>query len=374
MTGRHVTSVLIVDDSAMVRKVLSMGFEADPNFRVAGVARDVDSAERILKEATPDVITLDIEMPHVDGLTWLRQLMSKTPIPVVIITSLTKSATEVTMEAMENGAVDVIDKPMIGAGSGLGTIMSEIKSRVLAASKANLARVSGSQLAKSSLQRPAWPSRSGQKIMAIGSSTGGVQALARILPMFPADSPGILIVQHMPEGFTAPFARRLDGLCPMEVREASHGDLVQDGQILLAPGGSRHLKLERFGMLFKTVLEVGPPVCFSRPSVDVLMHSLAATAGENGVGAILTGMGRDGAAGLLAIHKAGGFTVAQNAETSVVFGMPAAAIEAGGADHVLPLDDIPAMMLRDRPQKRSFSGAASLNSQDTVRQSWQRPN
>lgn len=374
MTVRRATSVLIVDDSAMVRKVLCMGFEADPSFRVVGAARDVDSAQNILRQDIPDVITLDIEMPNVDGLTWLRQLMSTTPIPVVIITSLSNSATEITMEAMEYGAVDVIDKPMIGAGSGLGPIMNEIKARVRAASSADLTRLAASQHSNSKLQRPSWPSRTGQKIMAIGSSTGGVQALARILPMFPADSPGILIVQHMPEGFTDPFARRLDSLCPMEVREAGDGDLIQDGQILIAPGGDRHLRLERDGKLFKTVLESGPRVCFSRPSIDVLMHSLASAAGENSAGAILTGMGRDGASGLLEIHRSGGLTVAQNAETSVVYGMPGAAIEAGGVDHVLPLDAIPAKMLSDTRQKRDAKMLNSLSGQQSVRQNWQRPN
>lgn len=356
MTGHGVTSVLIVDDSAMVRKVLTMGFEADPSFKVVGAARNVETAEQLLAAYQPDVITLDIEMPEVDGLTWLRDLMKNRPIPVVIITSLGKGSGEVTMAAMESGAIDVIDKPMVGAGSGLGSIMEEIKGRVKAASRANLTRPLARKSEMRALPRPAWPTGAGQKIMAVGSSTGGVQALARILPMFPANSPGILIVQHMPEGFTAPFARRLNGLCAMEVREAEDGDLVQDGQILIAPGGVRHLRVERSGKLYRTYLSEGAPVCFSRPSVDVLMKSLASAVGRNAVGTILTGMGRDGAAGLKAIRDAGGLTMAQDADTSVVYGMPGAAAEIGGAAHVLPLDAIPAMMLRDMPaQKMAFS-------------------
>jgi two-component system chemotaxis response regulator CheB len=348
-TAARPISVLIVDDSAMVRKVLSLGFEADPGFRVAGVAANVEVAQRLLDQTQPDVITLDIEMPYVDGLTWLRQIMAWQPVPVVVISSRGAASSDSTIEALEIGAVDVIAKPMVGAAAGLGPMMEQIRERVRAAAHARLQKPRLPRRAAPAPARPAWPQRAGQKIIALGSSTGGVQALTRILPMFPADSPAILVVQHMPEGFTGPFARRLDSLCPMEVREARDGDLIQDGQILIAPGGGRHMQVRRSGFLFRVALVEGPPVNFSRPSVDVLMHALAEAAGPRSAGAILTGMGRDGAQGLLALRRAGGRTFAQDAETSVVHGMPAAAIERGGAMAILPLDALPARLLRDDP-------------------------
>lgn len=352
MTGKSAVRVLIVDDSAMVRKILSMAFDADPGFEVVGLAHNVTTAQKLLDEQKPDVITLDIEMPQIDGLTWLRQLMGWKPVPVVVISSLSQGSADVSMMALETGAVDVIPKPMGGVGAGLGPIMEEIKSRVRAAAYADLTRISLPRTIRAARQRPAWPRRHGQKVMAIGSSTGGVQALARILPVFPGDSPAILIVQHMPEGFTASFAKRLDGLCDMEVREAKDGDLVQDGLVLLAPGGTRHMTVRWIGALYRIALTEGTHVNFSRPSVDVLFRSVATAAGVNAVGAILTGMGRDGAAGLLEMRKAGGRTIAQDENTSVVYGMPAIAAEMGAANLVLPLDSIPDAMMRDpaRPE------------------------
>lgn len=359
MTDKQVTSVLIVDDSAMVRKVLSMGFEADPAFRVVGVAHNTEMGQKLLEETRPDVVTLDIEMPHVDGLTWLKQIMSDRPVPVVIISSFGGADTDQTLAAMEMGAVDVIRKPMVGIGGGLGPLMDEIRCRVRAAARANLRRVPLRRAQVDPLTRTAWPMRGGQKIMAIGSSTGGVQALARILPLFPANSPAILIVQHMPEGFTTSFARRLDGLCSMDVREAADDDIVQDGQVLIAPGGNRHMVVRRSGGLFRIALIEGAPVCFASPSVDVLFKSMAETVGRNASAAILTGMGRDGAAGLLELRKAGARTYAQNAETCVVYGMPAAAVEAGAAQQTLPLDNIPAMLLHDDPSPSERANAFS---------------
>lgn len=350
MRANREISVLIVDDSAMVRKVLTLGFEADPGFRVAGVAANVEAAQRLLDETQPDVVTLDIELPQVDGLTWLRQIMSWQPIPVVIISSRGQPSSDATIEALEIGAVDVIAKPMVGAASGLGPMMEQIRERVRAAARARLQKPRLPRRAAPAPARPAWPHRAGQKIIVLGSSTGGVQALTRILPLFPADSPAVLVVQHMPEGFTGPFARRLDALCPMEVREARDGDLIQDGQILVAPGGPRHMRVQRTGFLFRAELVEGPPVCFSRPSVDVLMQSLAEAAGPRTSAAVLTGMGRDGAAGLLALRRAGARTFAQDAETSVVPGMPNAAAELGAALSRLPLDAIPGQLLLDEPR------------------------
>lgn len=346
IAGRPI-SVLIVDDSAMVRKLLSMGFEADPRFRVVGTAHNAEAAQRLLEETSPDVVTLDIELPHVDGLTWLRQIMTTRPVPVVIIASLHRGSADITMQAMELGAIDVIQKPMGGVGAGLGQIMAEICARVGAAASAKIDRVTARPEPRTTRSRPLWPSRNGQRVMGIGSSTGGVQALARILPVFPADSPAILVVQHMPEGFTASFAKRLDGLCAMEVREACDGDLVQDGVVLIAPACGRHMELRRTGALYRVALTDGPPVCFSRPSVDVMFQSLAQAAAGNGVAAILTGMGRDGARGLLRVREAGGRTIAQDAATSVVYGMPGVAAELGAAQQILPLDAIPEAMQRE---------------------------
>lgn len=359
MTVARPISVLIVDDSAMVRKLLSMGFEADPRFRVVGTAANVETAQRLLDETAPDVVTLDVELPHVDGLTWLKRIMATRPVPVVVISSLDRGSAEITMQAMELGAVDVIAKPMGGVGAGLGQIIQDICARVGAAATARIDLAVAAPGRMAARARPLWPSRNGQRVMGIGSSTGGVQALARILPLFPADSPAILIVQHMPEGFTASFAKRLDGLCAMEVREARDGDLVQDGLVLIAPGGGRHMEVRRSGALYRVALVDGAPVCFSRPSVDVMLFSLAQAAGANAVAAILTGMGRDGAKGLLRVREAGGRTIAQDAATCVVHGMPGVAAEIGAAQQILPLDAIPEAMQREPAFRQSETQATA---------------
>ena len=349
MSGYKPISVLIVDDSAMIRKVLSMGFEGDARLKIVGTAHSAEQARSMIDALRPDVVTLDIEMPKIDGLTFLAEIMARRPMPVVIISSLAHDSTELTMRAMELGAVDVIAKPALGIDRGLTAIMETIRTRVAEAAQARVVRRTSSAITQPPRQpvqtRLAWPKRPGQKIIAIGASTGGVQALARILPMLPANSPGVLVVQHMPDGFTAAFAKRLNTLCSMDVREACDGDLVQDGLVLLAPGGQRHMQLRRSGFLYRVALTEGRHVCFSRPSVDVLFESVAETAGPNASAAILTGMGRDGSAGFLAIRTAGGFTLAQDAESSVVNGMPAAAIERGAAWDVVTLDDIPKRLL-----------------------------
>lgn len=386
------TRVLIVDDSAMIRRVLSMGLSSDPCIEVIATASNAEAAWEVMRRDRPDVITLDVEMPGVDGLTFLRHYLPSMPIPTVMISSLTRDGAEISMKALEAGAVDVISKPSLGLAAGLPAIMTDICARVRAASGARVATGRTRHalpVTKASLPtepasganrsgQPARPSPAapnatrharpgtapealapdtpapapqarrsgGPTLFCIGSSTGGVQALTTILPCFPPETPPILIVQHMPEGFTGPFASRLDNICHMSVREAQDGDMVQSGQILIAPGGTRHMVVERAGRGYRVTLRAGDPVCFSRPSVDVLFHSVAQTAGSQAVGAILTGMGRDGAAGLLAIRGAGGATMAQDEESSVVYGMPMAARDMGAAQSILPLEQIPARMLQ----------------------------
>ncbi|MEN9410094.1 MAG: hypothetical protein RL216_2068 [Pseudomonadota bacterium] len=346
MTAPRPVRVLVVDDSAMVRKVLSMGLSADPRIEVMGTASNAEAAWDIMQRDRPDVITLDVEMPRVDGLSFLRQFLPQMPIPTVMISSLTQAGAQVTLQAMEAGAVDVISKPSLGLATGLPAIMTGICTRVRAAAHARVLvgrtrRATAHPVLTTGSTRPDMPS-----VIAIGSSTGGVQALSAILPDFPPETPGIAIVQHMPEGFTGPFAARLDTLCRMQVREAQDGDLLTPGLVLVAPGGTRHMALERVGRAFRVRLVQGDPVCFSRPSVDVLMESVARIAGPQAAGAILTGMGRDGAKGLLAIRRAGGRTYAQDEATSVVYGMPMAARDNGAAAEVLPLEEIPARLLQ----------------------------
>lgn len=347
--------VLIVDDSATTRKLLSMGFAGDPAIEVIGEAHNGDSALRALNEQRPDVITLDLEMPGTDGMTFLRRLMSTRPIPTVVISSMTRQDVDVTVRALEAGAVDFISKPSVGLGDGLRTIMADICARVKAAAASNPSaqtpapRMEGRDPAirAARLQRLASrPVAAAAGLIVIGASTGGVQALHQILPQFPSHAPGITIVQHMPEGFTNSFARQLDQSCKMQVREAVDGDVVEPGLILIAPGGRRHLKLERGGLDIRVRLVEGEPVCFSRPAVDVMFESAAVLKGPRIGAALLTGMGRDGAKGLLALRKAGAWTFAQNEATCVVYGMPQAAATLGAAHELLPLDDIPARLLR----------------------------
>lgn len=357
MTALRRIRVLIVDDSAMVRKVLAMGLGGDPMIEVMGTASNAEAAWEIMSHDRPDVITLDVEMPRIDGLTFLRHYLPKMPVPTVMISSLTRDGAHVSVQAMEAGAVDIISKPSLGLAAGLPAIMEDVCLRVRAAASA---RVSPGRPRRATGARPAQPAptpatappataprrRTAPPIFAIGSSTGGVQALSTVLPEFPADAPGTVIVQHMPEGFTGPFAARLDALCRMSVREAQDGDLLHPGLILVAPGGTRHMTVERHGHAYRIALVRGDPVSFSRPSVDVLFDSVARTAGASAHAAILTGMGRDGARGLLAIRNAGGRTFAQDEATSVVYGMPMAARDNGGAEEVLPLEEIPVRMMQ----------------------------
>jgi two-component system chemotaxis response regulator CheB len=337
--------VLIVDDSALVRKVLSDGLARDPDIRVVGQAADPYRARDLMVELSPDVITLDVEMPRMDGVTFLKRFMPVMPIPTVMISSLTQDGKRITMDALEAGAVDVVAKPVVGLVDGLPPMLDDICRRVKAAAAIDVSRYARRQPVHAIDPVVATLGDTTDRVIAIGASTGGVEALGRILPVFPPDSPGIVIVQHMPMGFTASFAERLNGLCQMRAKEAQQGDRVLPGQILLAPGGAQHMSLARSGGQYRILLKEGPEVNYSRPAVDVLFKSVAAEVGRNVAAALLTGMGRDGAEGLMEIRRAGGRTFAQDEATCAVFGMPQAAMALGAAERMAPLEMIPALLV-----------------------------
>jgi len=354
--------VLVVDDSASVRETLAKVLESDPNIEVVGTAADPFVAAKRIQNEVPDVITLDVEMPRMDGITFLRKIMSQRPIPVVMCSSLTEEGSETLMQALEAGAVDVILKPRIDTAKFLEDSKIRICDVVKAASYARLknlppGRSNGSLhrtvqkklTADAMLPPPAVNShamaRTTERIICIGASTGGTESLRVVLESLPADSPGIVIVQHMPEKFTEAFARRLNGLCDVEVREAADGDSVLRGQVLIAPG-NKHMLLQRSGARYFVSVKDGPLVSRHRPSVDVLFRSAARYAGANAVGIIMTGMGDDGARGLLEMKEAGAHTVAQDEATSIVFGMPKEAIARGAADKITPLNHIAGEIVR----------------------------
>ncbi len=345
--------VLVVDDSASVRQTMVDVLSADPGIEVMGVASDPFVAARRIAEDVPDVITLDVEMPRMDGITFLKKIMSQRPIPVVMCSSLTEAGSETLMQALEAGAVDVILKPRIAAADHLAEVGDRIRDVVKAAARARVdARRPGAAARRSTpveakltadavLPPPsgAAMARTTEMVVCLGASTGGTEALRMVLEALPANSPGIVVVQHMPAGFTAAFAKRLNSLCEVEVREARHGDPVLRGHVLIAPG-DKHMLLERQGARYQVAIKDGPPVSRHRPSVDVLFRSAARAAGRNAVGVIMTGMGDDGARGLLEMKEAGAHTLAQDEATSIVFGMPREAVARGAAQKVVPLDVI----------------------------------
>jgi two-component system chemotaxis response regulator CheB len=359
--------VLIIDDSATVRQTLASILESDPQIEVIGVASDPFVAAKRIRDEIPDVITLDVEMPRMDGITFLRKLMAQHPIPVVMCSSLTEAGSETLLQALEAGAVDIILKPKVGIADHL----LESKIRICDAVKAAAgARVAGARrppvtatramhepekklTADAMLPPPSFGkdgarramARTTETIVSIGASTGGTEALRVLLEALPPDSPGIVIVQHMPEKFTASFAKRLDGLCAVEVKEAEDGDTVLRGRVLIAPG-NKHTLLERSGARYYVSVKDGPLVSRHRPSVDVLFRSTARSAGANAVGVIMTGMGDDGARGLEEMKQAGAYTLAQDEATSVVFGMPKEAIARGCVDRVVPLQGLASEILR----------------------------
>jgi two-component system chemotaxis response regulator CheB len=341
-----VTRVLVVDDSAVVRQIFSQQLARDPELEVVGTAPDPYVARDLIVQRKPDVITLDIEMPRMDGLTFLRKLMHYHPMPVVVVSSLTPAGGELALEALAAGAVDVMCKP--GASFTVGDMAPLLAEKLKGAATVDLSRRRAPAAAPAG--EPRALSRTTNQILAIGASTGGTVALETILRAFPANAPGTLITQHMPEQFTTYFAARLDGLARIEVREARDGDSVTPGTALLAPG-DRHMLLRRSGARYYVQVRDGPRVNRHRPSVDVMFRSVAQAAGRNAVGLILTGMGGDGAQGLLQMKQAGARTFAQDEATCVVFGMPRVAIEAGAVDHVLPLDHIAGEVLRAVDQR-----------------------
>ncbi len=356
--------VFIVDDSAVVRQVLQAVLARDPGVQVVGVAPDpLFALQRMQREGWPDVLILDVEMPRMDGITFLRKIMQEHPLPVIICSTLTEKGAQLTLDALAAGAFSVLTKPRVGLKDFLVESTAEFGQTIRAAARANT-----SHLAQSArTARPARPSAPGapapaagtqaapgaallalhestEKIIAMGMSTGGTTALERVLVELPATLPAIAVVQHMPEKFTAAFAERLDRLCALQVREARDGDRLLPGTVLIAPGG-RHLQVRRSGAQYHAEVRDGPPVNRHRPSVDVLFRSVAQCAGRNALGILMTGMGDDGARGLVQMREAGARTVAQDEASSVVFGMPREAIRMGGAERVLGLTEIPGAMV-----------------------------
>jgi two-component system chemotaxis response regulator CheB len=340
------TRVLIIDDSALVRSLLTEIVNRQPDMEAVGAAPDPLVAREMIRALNPDVLTLDIEMPKMDGLDFLERLMRLRPTPVVMVSTLTAKGAEATFKALELGAIDFVAKPRLGIASGLQDLAADICDKIRVASKARLNRhvqppaPRGPDEESHAKGGPARYSRvSTEKLIAIGASTGGTEAIREVLTRLSADSPAVLITQHMPPGFTRSFAARLDSLCRMTVSEAQHGERVLPGHAYIAPG-DRHMKLDRSGANYLIALDEGPPVNRHRPSVEVLFRSVAQLAGQNALGVMLTGMGRDGAAAMLEMKNAGSYNIAQDEASCVVFGMPKEAIAAGAVDEVLPVSRI----------------------------------
>ena len=344
--------VLIVDDSAVVRKSLTEILSSDPEIEIVGTAADPYVAVEKIKKSAPDVITLDVEMPRMDGITFLKKIMSQHPIPIIIISTLTASGTETALSALENGAVEVVHKPQLHTAEQIEEAKVMLIDKVKATSQAvihrrRIARTQAPSLVKPKLTadailpKPNATSlvKTTEKIVAVGASTGGTEAIQTFLESLPLDSPGVIIVQHMPEMFTRQFAERLNQQCNITVKEAQNRDSVIRGQALISPG-NKHLLLKRSGARYYVEVADGPLVSRHRPSVDVLFRSVARYAGKNAVGVIMTGMGSDGAQGMLEMKNAGAYTIAQNEKTCVVFGMPKEAIKLNAVDKVMPIFSI----------------------------------
>ena len=337
--------VLIVDDSSVVRQMLSKQLALDPEIEVVGTAIDPYAAREKIVELEPDVLTLDVEMPRMDGITFLKKLMRHKPMPVVVVSSVTQAGSQQALEALEAGAVEVISKP--GGAYSVDDLGVDLAHRVKAAAAAKLRPVNHIAGPATASPKPLPPiTQSTNKIIAIGASTGGTEALRSVLSKLPANTPGVVIVQHMPQSFTGSFAKSLNEISALHVTEAQSGDTLAPGRVLLAPGGT-HMLLKRSGAVFRVLLKEGPRVSRHRPSVDVLFKSAARTAGANAIGVILTGMGADGAEGMKEMHDAGAYTIAQDQASCVVYGMPREAVARGGVDAVCPLGSIPNELVRN---------------------------
>jgi len=349
MPANRKIRVLIVDDSAIVRRILSEALSAEDDIEVAGTAPDPYVARDKILALRPDVLTLDIEMPRMDGLTFLKKLMHFHPLPAIVISSLAQPSCHAAIQALEFGAVEVLAKP--GGPYSVGELRHELAQKVRAAAAAHVRRPEAGFVPREAkpssparLIAPAFPAG---MVLAIGASTGGTEAIAKVLTRLPPSCPGIVVAQHIPAQFSRAFAKRLNELCAMEVKEAEDGDTLSSGIALIAPGDF-HMLLRRTGGRYYVSVKTGPRVCYQRPSVDVLFSSVAEAAGADAVGALLTGMGNDGAKGLLKMRQEGGRTIAQNEATCVVYGMPREAVELGAAEHVLPLPAIAEAMLTGR--------------------------
>ncbi|MFN2357966.1 MAG: chemotaxis response regulator protein-glutamate methylesterase [Desulfotignum sp.] len=331
--------VLVVDDSAVVRKVFSEQLSRQEGIQVVGTAPDPYVAREKIVSLKPDVITLDIEMPRMDGITFLKKLMKHFPLPVIIVSSLTQKGSKLALEALSLGALEVISKPSAAYSVGDMSVQLGEKIRAVYGAKliqpaSNMSPAPGSSLAVSNAL-----AQTTNKIIAIGASTGGTEAIKNVLTRMPVNAPGIVVVQHMPAQFTASFAQRLNELCQMRVKEAQNGDTVTNGEVLIAPG-NYHMLLKRSGARYYVEVKKGPLVHYQRPAVDVLFKTVARYAGANALGIILTGMGKDGAAGMLDMKNAGAVNIAQDERSSVVFGMPKEAINIGAVDHVQDISRI----------------------------------
>ncbi len=350
--------VLIVDDSAVARQTLEEVLSSDPAIEVMAKASDPLIAARKIRKEVPDVIILDVEMPRMDGITFLQKIMSQHPMPVVMCSALTEKGCDTTLKALEYGAVDIITKPKLGVKNFLKESRIQICDSVKAAARARVKRISKGSLLRNRIEKKLTADavlppptaramvRTTDRVVVVGASTGGTEALRVFLEALPLDAPGVAIVQHMPEHFTKAFAKRLNDLCRIEVREAVNGDSVLRGRALIGPG-NRHILLKRSGARYYVEVRDGPLVCRHRPSVDVLFRSAARYAGSNAVGVIMTGMGDDGARGMLEMKQTGASNIAQDEATSVVFGMPQEAIKRGATDRVLPLGSIAGAVLRE---------------------------